>query len=166
MRDLIQELEYCMAGELEIYVGLLQYAKNKKAALIKNDLDELNMLVKLEDEAITRLHATSARRESLFDRIAGETGCETKITFEYIVKDLSKEERRELDRLRDRYQEVVRELSALNELNQSLLQMQLQYTSFCMDILMQAKPVGGTYGSSGHANPEFQPGRRFIDQEA
>ncbi len=166
MRDLIKELEYYMAGELEIYVGLLQYAKNKKAALIKNDLDGLNMLVKLEDEAVNRLHVASAQREALFERVKQETGYEGKVTFEYIVKDCSPEERRELDHLRGRYQEVVRELSALNELNQSLLQMQLQYTSFCMDTLMQAKPVGGTYGSSGHANVEFQQGRRFIDQEA
>ncbi len=166
MRDLLKELEYCMAGEMEIYVSLLQYAKNKKAALIKNDLDGLNMLIKLEDEAVNSLHAASARRESLFDRVAKETGYEGKITFDYIVKDLSAQERGELDHLRSRYQEVVRELSALNELNQSLLQMQLQYTSFCMDILMQEKPVGGTYGSSGQVNPEFQQGRRLIDQEA
>ncbi|HWR22914.1 MAG TPA: flagellar export chaperone FlgN, partial [Feifaniaceae bacterium] len=84
----------------------------------------------------------------------------------YIIKNVPDEERRELDRLRGRYQEVVRELSALNELNQGLLQTQLQYTSFCMDMLMQAKPVGGTYGSTGQANAEYQQGRRLIDQEA
>ncbi len=166
MRDLIHELEYYMAGELEIYVGLLQYAKNKKIALIENDLDELSMLVKLEDEALSRLHDASARRENLFDRAAQATGYDGKITFDYIVRDIPTEERGELDRLRGRYQEVIRELSALNDLNQNLLQMQLQYTSFCMDILMQSKPVGGTYASSGYANPEFDSGRRFIDQEA
>ncbi|HWR21878.1 MAG TPA: flagellar export chaperone FlgN, partial [Feifaniaceae bacterium] len=83
MRDLIKELEYYMAGELEIYVGLLQYAKSKKTALIKNDLDGIEMLVKLEDEAINRLHTASAQREDLFDRIAKEDGYEGKITYEY-----------------------------------------------------------------------------------
>ncbi len=166
MQELIHELEYLMACELEIYVGLLQYAKQKKTALIGNDLDELSMLVKLEDEELCRLGDISGRRESLFDRIAQENAYAGKVTFDYIVKDLSIEERGELDHIRERYQEVIRELSELNDLNQNLLQMQLQYTSFQMDILMQAKPVGGTYASTGHINTEVHSGRRFIDQEA
>lgn len=166
MLDLLSELTYAMAGELELYMSLLQYARQKKRVLIDNDVDQLTILVKLEEEQLAKLGPFTEMREKLFTRIAAEDGYDGKITLGYIQKRFPPAQRRELDRLSVRYQQVIRELSALNRLNQSLLQTQLQYTAFCMEAITQAHPVGSIYGSTGYANSGFAPARRLIDREA
>ena len=61
----------------------------------------------------------------------------------------------------------MRELSALNKLNQNLLRTQLQYTSFCIDAIMQqSEPVTGTYASSGQMSMGGGAPRRLIEREA
>lgn len=167
MQNLMHELEYAMAGELENYVGLLQYAKEKKAALINNDVDELSMLVKLEDEILTRLKTAVANREGLFEAIAIEDGFVDKVDLEYVMQKLSATERGRIEQLRERYKDIIRELTALNSLNQNLLQTQLQYTEFCIDIITKSSSVSNNmYGSTGFVNTENVAIRRLIDQEA
>lgn len=167
MRDLMHELEYAMAGELENYVGLLQYAKEKKAALINNDLDELDVLVKLENEIVNRLKTVAVQRESLFEAIANEDGFAGIVDLEYVLQKLPAAERTTIEQLRDRYKSIIRDLSALNSLNQNLLQTQLQYTEFCIDILTKSSfSSNNMYGSTGFVNTENVAIRRLIDQEA
>ena len=124
MQNLLEELTYVMAGELELYLSLLEYARQKKHALIDNDVDELTMLVKLEQEQVAKLSIFAAKRERLFTAIAAEDRFDGRVTLGYIQKRFPAAERREIDRLSARYQQVIRELSSLNRLNQSLLQTQ------------------------------------------
>jgi len=164
--QLLSELEYVMAGELELYVSLLEYAKRKKQALINNDVDELGILVKLEDEQLKKLNAFARKREGILGEIAAEDGFSGDVTIAYLEKKVPPAEFCGLERLSARYRDVIRELSALNAINQSLLQTQLQYTAFCMEAIMQVNPVGPMYASTGEVSHESVAGRRFIDQEA
>ena len=73
MQNLMRELEGVMSEELGLYVGLLQYAKGKKEALINNDVDEISRLAKLESESLERIKCTAIERERVFSTIAAST---------------------------------------------------------------------------------------------
>jgi flagellar biosynthesis/type III secretory pathway chaperone len=106
-------------------------------------------------------------REALFTALANEDGYRGKVDIDYLAKKLPENDRGALEALRDKYKEVVRELSALNKLNQNLLRTQLQYTSFCIDAIMQqSEPVTGTYASSGQISTGGGTPRRLIEREA
>lgn len=167
MKNLTHELNGILSEELGLYVGLLEYGKRKKAALIGNDVDEISRLTRLESESLDRLKCAVAHRETLFAAIAKEDGYRGKVDVAYLAKLLPESDRGALEALRDKYKVVVRELSALNKLNQNLLRTQLQYTSFCIDAIMQqSEPVTGTYASSGQMSMGGGVPRRLIEREA
>ncbi len=56
MQNLTHELNGILSEELGLYVGLLEYGKRKKAALIGNDVDEIGRLTRLESESLDRLN--------------------------------------------------------------------------------------------------------------
>lgn len=158
------ELVCAVKGEMEIYISLLQYAIQKKEALVNNDLDELNILVKHESKSLVRLKSAALNREALFAKQA-EEGC-TRVDFDYITKTLPQNEREQMEALGARYRELVQELSLVNALNQKLLQTQLQYTTFCLDLLTETSPIGGTYCSTGQLKLHKGEKRTLIDKEA
>lgn len=167
MQNLTHELNGILSEELGLYVGLLEYGKRKKAALIGNDVDEIGRLTRLESESLDRLKCAVVHREALFTALANEDGYRGKVDIDYLAKKLPENDRGALEALRDKYKEVVRELSALNKLNQNLLRTQLQYTSFCIDAIMQqSEPVTGTYASSGQISTGGGTPRRLIEREA
>lgn len=167
MKNLTLELNSILSEELGLYVGLLEYGKRKKAALIGNDVDEISRLTRLESESLDRLKCAVTHRETLFAAIAKDDGYRGKVDIAYLAKKLPENDRGALEALRDKYKEVVRELSALNKLNQNLLRTQLQYTSFCIDAIMQqTEPITGTYASSGQMSMGGGAPRRLIEREA
>ncbi len=167
MQNLTQELNGILSEELGLYVGLLEYGKQKKTALISNDVDEIGRLTKLESESLDRLKYAVERREAFFAAIAKADGYSGKVDFNYLAKKLPDTECDALQTLRDKYRSVVGELNGLNKLNQSLLRTQLQYTSFCIDAIMQqSEPITGTYASSGQISMGGGAPRRLIEREA
>ena len=166
MQKLMRELEGVMSEELGLYVGLLQYAKCKKEALINNDVDEISRLSKLESESLERIKCAVNVREKVLSSIAREYDCSGPVDFNFLSSKLPVSERGEFETLRAQYKQVVEELRALNNLNQNLLRMQLQYTSFCIDSILQLEPMSGTYASSGQIREGGTAARRFIDREA
>jgi len=158
------ELVLAVKGEMEIYIGLLQYAKQKKEALVNNDLDGLNIIVKHESESLLRLKGAAAARETLFKKQAEEGSA--RADFDYIKEMLPQRERSQMEELGERYREIVQELSLVNALNQKLLQTQLQYTTFCLDLLTETSPIGGTYCSTGQLRLNKSDKRTLIDKEA
>ncbi len=166
MQNLMRELEGVMSEELGLYVGLLQYAKCKKEALINNDVDEISRLSKLESESLERIKYTAIGREKVLTSIAREYDYSGPVDFNFLSSKLPLSERGEFETLRAQYKQVVEELRALNALNQNLLRMQLQYTSFCIDSILQMEPMSGTYASSGQIHEGSTAARRFIDREA
>lgn len=167
MQNLTHELNSVLSEELGLYVGLLEYGKRKKAALIGNDVDEIGRLTRLESESLDRLKSAVGHRETLFAVLAKEDGYSGNVDIAYLMKMLPENDRGALEALRDKYKEVVRELSSLNKLNQNLLHTQLQYTSFCIDTIMQqSEPITGTYASSGQISTGGGALRRLIEREA
>ena len=103
MKNLTQELNNILSDELGLYVGLLEYGKRKKAALIVNDVDEISRLTRLESESLDRMKCAVAHREALFSAIAKEDCYCGKVDIAYLAKKMPENDHDVLMVLRDKY---------------------------------------------------------------
>lgn len=166
MSVFLQELLEAMAAELDACSRLLELGKTKKEQLIHNRVNELNVTVRAEAESVKKLKSAAKRRQEALKGIALERGIQGEVSFDAVLGLLTPDKRAEAEQGKLSLKKSVEELSALNALNQRLIETQIQYTEFCINVLTGGSQGLDTYENTGHMKAESPAFTSLIDTKA
>ncbi|MEL7608383.1 MAG: flagellar protein FlgN [Bacillota bacterium] len=161
----LSELIAVMAQETELYEDLLELAGRKKDVLIEHRIEELKQIVHRESEILKRLGKMELRRAPLLAALAPSEGDIGSPELSAILPTLDSPEREELNRIKERLQRTVGEISARNAVNQKLIETQLQYTSFCIELMTGNHESEGPCGYSANINHPRPLAFSLLDQK-
>jgi hypothetical protein len=125
--------------QLVLHKRLLQLAHAKTEAVKKNDMDELNRIVRDEQKHVNAITVLEKRRTAVSTE-----------TISDILPSLSLEEQSKVESLRNGMINVLAQLKEANDLNVELLDQSLQFVHLQLDLL--APPDTGNYALNGDSN--------------
>ena len=165
MSYLLTTLEEVLKTEISVYKEMLALSKDKKDALIKNSIKDLDVIIAKEQAVLKRIEPIESKRQDITDKIAVEFNIpQEELCFSDII-DISKGEQHEgLVCLKAEMEEVISKLSGLNMLNKVLIDTHLKYSSFCMNVLTGYLNMLNTYSHSGQVDGKRSGGYSLLDQ--
>ncbi|MDL2289325.1 flagellar protein FlgN [Clostridia bacterium OttesenSCG-928-F22] len=167
MHPLIQKLKKAMLEEREIYQDLLHKAEEKQTALVENNTQAINEILEYETTVIGTLKGSNKETQSILEDIQQEFQLEQLPSLTDLINIVETEaDKQQLRELQDDFREIVQELSDRNQLNQRLIETQLQYTAFNLEILTQGQALGDTYSQSGEIKESNTERVGLIDHKA
>jgi flagellar biosynthesis/type III secretory pathway chaperone len=147
------------------YKQMLALAAEKKDALFKNQVSDLDAVVAREITVLKRIKQLEKEREALIER-AAVLSHRPKSTMHLndIIEIASGDMHEEFIRIRDELNEVIMQLKLSNKANNGLIETQLQYASFCVNLLSGHVNMLGTYSNGGGMNEKQEKATFLIDQ--
>ena len=165
MIRVINALKAVLQLETVEYKQMLALAADKKDALFKNNVADLDAVVARETTVLKRIKQLEAEREALIEK-AAVLSHKPKSTMRLtdIIELVSGDMREEFTRIRDELNDVIMQLKLCNKANKGLVETQLQYASFCVNLLSGHVGAIGTYTNAGGMNDKQQKATFLIDQ--
>ena len=121
-RVILEGLRRALSGELGIFRQLLELAKQKRAALVENKLEDLHILIEDENKLSDKGAEHRRIRDDLIRRLAQWRKLPKKqLTLSEMLDGVGNPLRAELEKLREELRQVLKALAETNEINQSLL---------------------------------------------
>ena len=146
MASLTQELIDTLNEQNNIYKSLLDVASKKKVAIIQNDVKTLQQFVKDENLLVGKNQRLEKKRIELFCDIATVLGKPLDITLKQIIESIKdKEGEKELTQIRTKMLKTLPKLKAINDQNQELLQMSMDYIDFSINLIRSSTEQRPTY---------------------
>lgn len=145
-------LKDSLNGEIAAYQELLLLSEQQKEAVINNDVKSISSIAEKQQSLLNALKKIRSERDgrlgALWQKGAGDGGK---------LGD-------ELKRLFAQRESEANKLRAASALNKTLINTQLEYTSFCINLITGQGSVPGTYSGSGTIKDEGVPYSCMIDQ--
>ena len=165
MNSILTELQEVMQQELVAYKEILAKARQKKEALLKNDVSMLDHIVAHEWNLVKTLRQLEKEREGMLRSIAREQGIdEKKISLTDIVDMLEGSPREEFAALKTELKHVIAEIDTINRANKGLVDTHLQYSAFCVNLLTGHLNTLNTYSYSGQMSEAQESATLVFDR--
>ncbi|MDF2557309.1 MAG: hypothetical protein K0R71_1137 [Bacillales bacterium] len=143
----ILELKQTLTNLIETHRELLDLAKQKQIILVNGKILELQNIIIKESKNIDLVVKLDENREQAMKEFLVEKGStETPLTMDQFIDKMVEPEVKQwfIDKTRQ-LRDVIQELSLLNKNNQELIQMNLSYIQYSINILLPKEPTIG-YG--------------------
>ncbi len=165
MIRVLNALKAVLQLETVEYKQMLALAADKKEALFNNNVADLDVVVAHEITVLKRIKQLETEREALIEK-AAVLSHRPKSTMRLtdIIELVSSDMREEFKRIRDELNDVIMQLKLSNQANKGLIETQLQYASFCVNLLAGHVSALGTYSNAGGMNEKQQKATFLIDQ--
>ncbi len=158
---IVDKLIDVLNKEMSIYQGILKLANEKTGVIIKGRVSELEGITKLEQSSIVKLSKLEEEREALVEQVAAELKVEpSELTLKSLMKQLTKEQSKELESCYEALPKIFSDLSDANVLNSKLIRSSLDYIDFSINVLTSSGSTGN-YGVSGQ--PDVDSKKNFFD---
>lgn len=165
MIRVLNALKAVLQLETVEYKQMLELAAKKKDALFKNNVDDLDVVVACEITVLKRIKQLEAEREALIERAAVLSHRpKSTMRLQDIIELVSGDVQEEFIRIRDELNDVIVQLKMSNKANKGLVETQLQYASFCVNLLSGNVGTLGTYSNAGGMNEKQEKATFLIDQ--
>lgn len=146
MASLIKELIDTLEEQANIYQSLLEIASKKKVSIIENNIDALQAFVKDENVLVGRNQRLEKKRIEFFKDISMVLGKNEDISLKEIIDNIKGQDgEKELILLREKMLGVLPKLKSINDQNQELLKMSIDYVDFSMNLIRGAGAESPTY---------------------
>lgn len=146
MASLIKELIDTLEEQANIYQALLEIASKKKVSIIENNIDELQAFVKDENVLVGRNQRLEKKRIEFFKDISMVLGKNEDISLKEIIDNIKGQDgEKELISIREKMLVVLPKLKSINDQNQELLKMSIDYVDFSMNLIRGAGAEAPTY---------------------
>ena len=162
----MEELIALLQREKAIYEELLQVASEKKEVLIKNEVSRLTEMLRVEAERLKALEKINPSIVALLSAVTGREGSAAVSVTDAIHALSDPMEKEALQALQGELRAIIEALRGKNEVNQRLIETQLEYNAFCLELLTQNPSASDIYGSSGRLSEAPVERRGLIDREA
>ena len=146
---ILKSLVNVLKQEAAIYEELLAMSKDKTDVIVKGKIQELEQMVKSEQEYILKLSGFESQREALVDRLSDikDTKAE-ELTISAITQMFAGKEAEELLNVQQKLMETIKSLSETNELNEKLIQSSLEYINFTISLMTTAGDDDNSYDTN------------------
>ncbi len=135
------------------YKQMLALAAEKKEVLFKSDVQGLELIVARELTALKKIKQLEAEREALIGKAAALSHRpKNTMRLSDMIELLDGELRADFINIRDELSNVVAQLKSSNKANKGLIETQLQYASFCVNLLAGHAGPLSTYSNVGQMN--------------
>ena len=166
MASLVEELINVLEQENEIYIRLSEYAEQKRQILIDADIEALEKLTVLEQDASDELLSKSNKQVSILKDIANVLGKDSSdITVTKLIGYLETqpEYQKKLIVARDNLLKIAGELKQKNNLNEILLNQAMEMTEFDITLFksMRQAPETANYDRNAYNTGTLLGGSGF-----
>ncbi len=149
MASLIKELIETLTEQNNIYQSLLDVASKKKVAIIENKIPNLQEFVKEENILIGRNQRLDKKRIEIFKDISMVLGKNGELSLKDIISCMKGQEgEKELTAIRENMLEILPKLKSLNDQNQELLTISMDYVDFSINMIRASGGNSPTYYDS------------------
>lgn len=149
MASLIKELIETLTEQNNIYQSLLDVASKKKVAIIGNKIPNLQDFVKEENVLIGRNQRLDKKRIEIFKDISMVLGKNDELSLKDIISCMKGQEgEKELIAIRENMLEILPKLKSLNDQNQELLTISMDYVDFSINMIRASGGNSPTYYDS------------------
>lgn len=146
MASLMEELITTLGSEFAAYQEMLPVVEKKTQAIISNDLQQLQQITDLEQEAIGKISTLEQKRTGIIANIAvvlNKKASELTLPVLIGLLDRQPKEQRELEELHKNMLELLKRLSEVNGHNKNLIEQSLEMISYNMNLIQSARIVPG-----------------------
>ena len=146
MASLMEELITTLHSEFAAYQEMLPVVEKKTQAIISNDLQQLQQITDLEQEAIGKINTLEQKRTGIIANIAvvlNKKASELTLPVLIGLLDRQPKEQRELEELHKNMLELLKRLSEVNGHNKNLIEQSLEMISYNMNLIQSARIVPG-----------------------
>lgn len=166
MASLVEELINVLEQENEIYIRLSEYAEQKRQILIDADIEALEKLTVLEQDASDELLSKSNKQVSILKDIANVLGKDSSdITVTKLIGYLETqpEYQKKIIVARDNLLKIATELKQKNNLNEILLNQAMEMTEFDITLFksMRQAPETANYDRNAYNTGSLLGGSGF-----
>lgn len=163
MEKLFGRLKDLIARQTAAYGKLIELSRKEKDAIIKNDVPELNVIVEEEQKELKSIMQLESERKELFYSFSKETGVD-KLYMRDIIGMTDGAVHEELKATEQELEDTAAELNRINKLNKTLIETQIQYSSFYMNLLSGPVNAMDTYSNSGRLSDKNTVNNVLLDQ--
>ncbi|GHV07845.1 hypothetical protein FACS1894217_09350 [Clostridia bacterium] len=151
-----------LEAQRDIYRGLITLSEQKKEAILAGKVNQLDRLVKDEQEPLTRLRELERRRKSELEKLAARLkipAADIKLHDVLAVAPANIKNR--LQTVQEELTTALKSQMTINEVVKKLLESRLEYISFMMD--MNTGDYTNSYNAEAGENRPQKPVTRIID---
>jgi len=125
-----------LKAQLDFYNELLEIAQQKKAFIVKNDIESMKSITGRENSLIGKLQKTELELRELVLKLAkSPSASANELTLAELINNINEsDEKRQLNSLRKSLRASMDEVKALNEQNQKLINQSLEYMDFILNL--------------------------------
>jgi|SRR5690554_3238122 flagellar biosynthesis/type III secretory pathway chaperone len=148
--------------------SLLEHSYKKTELVKKNDMAELDQMLKIEQSHIAAIEMLEKQRQEVVSHYLRSKGRDISgipTVGEVIEITENEEERKQLEELRKRLIQLVDELKNRNELNQKLIYSSLQFVNMSLEVL-RPQPEQVNYSNKEVRGEQVLPKKSFFDSQA
>lgn len=160
----LQYLAELLENEINAYNELLALAMQEKDAVIKNDVQFVSVIVEKQQCTLAIVKKLEAERENALCAFRKKAGLSDGGRLCDVIKTDQGAMGEKLKRLVKELESTAAKLRRAGALNKMLIDTQLQYTSFCINLLAGGEHSLNTYSGSGMINEGCTNHHRLVDQ--
>ncbi|MDE6357036.1 MAG: flagellar protein FlgN [Eubacteriales bacterium] len=148
MASLIEELIETLEEQNKIYETLLEIASKKKVAIIENNIPNLQEIVSQENTIVGRSLRLDKKRNELFDDMGVVLNKKNATLSDIIEAIKGQEGEKNLIKIKEKAEDILPKLKNLNDQNQELIQMSMDYVEYSMNLIRGGATGKPTYYDS------------------
>ncbi|WP_250278449.1 flagellar protein FlgN [[Clostridium] colinum] len=146
MASLIKELIDTLEEQNNIYQSLLDIASKKKVSIIENDISTLQQFIKQENLLVGKNQKLEKKRIEIFNDMSMVLGKSNDLSLKDIIDTINGQEgHKELTLIREKIIDVLPKLKTINDQNQELIKMSMDYIDFSINVIRGAGGNSPTY---------------------
>ncbi len=140
MAGMINDLLEVLNMQAQTYEELYGLSQEKKDAIVKDEIDELQKITNLENILLTQHQRTEKKRVQLMEDIASVLGSKEKDIDLGSLAELmeGQDEQAGINQVRARIREALGKLALVNELNTSLIGSALEYIEYSINVMQSS----------------------------
>lgn len=153
MKAIIDNLEEVLRQEIVLHASLLEEAEQKRSAVIKGDLPELEAILQREQALIAHVAEAEARRQELVEQARAalhitEEPLKMSVLTTYLAKALGDTAIKPLRQAGDGLKKILEQLRYRNRQNEELLKASIEHVNSFLKMVSQTSGTQ-TYDRKG-----------------
>ena len=163
--DRLHLLRGIMEGETDACNKLLALSEQEKDAVVKNDVKSLSSIIEQQQTVLDTIKKLERDKGNILSEIRHEDGLpEGRLSVQDVIHSAQEPLRGKLQSLVKGLNDLNNKLQRMSALNKTLIETQLQYTSFSINTMTGRDGTPGTYSGSGRVNEASAAHHCLVDQ--
>ncbi|HKL41091.1 MAG TPA: flagellar protein FlgN [Clostridia bacterium] len=160
MSEFVDQLVMALEKEEEIYQDILDLSLKKKQAIIDGDVKNLEKIVNKEKALAMSLIKLDNIRVRIVNEILKENNVDSVENITELSEYINPMAKEKILKLKSKLNHVIKKVRNENELNKDLVEQQLDYIQFNIDLMTNVDLGSNNY--SKEANDNVKKGRKNL----